>query len=95
MIIVFPYNFRIPDWKLMGYYSGLRILELMTVNKSYSLPPQPTDNDDPTFADRHKEKQHSLEVPLKNCTYINCRMSIRARNTFVPKGICINSLLLV
>ncbi len=37
VIIVHPYNFRVPDWKLMGYYAGLRVLELVTLNVSYSI----------------------------------------------------------
>jgi hypothetical protein len=83
---VFPFNFRIPDWKLMGYYSGLRVLELMTTNKNYSIAAGYPLEDNPTYVDKYKNRRPSLEVPLKDCTYIMCRMSIRNRNTYVPQG---------
>ena len=38
LIVVIPFNFRVPDWKLLGHIVGLRVLEYITLNSSYSLP---------------------------------------------------------
>lgn len=87
VIFVFPYNNRLPDWKLMSYYSGLRVLEIMTINSSYSihvrllfslLMPKPTETNWPTFQ-KNGQEYSTLNASLRECTYILCRMALRSR----------------
>ncbi len=75
MIFIHPYNFRVPDWKVLAYYAGLRSLELVATSKEQTIV-------HPGFSDYHLEL--SLDVPMIECAYTyGCRVRLRHHDTMV------------
>jgi hypothetical protein len=75
LILVIPFNFRVPDWKLLGHIVGLRVLELMTLNASYSIPHP---------GQSIPQRTRSLEKKLLDCYTYECRVNLRHDDTYVP-----------
>jgi len=71
LILVLPYNFRVPDWKLLAYYVGLRTLEIITLDPKYSLD----------VSGRTGEKY--IRSMLDGYKFEH-RVALKGRNTLVP-----------
>jgi hypothetical protein len=75
LILVIPFNFRVPDWKLLGNIVGLRVLELMTLNASYSIPHP---------GQSTPERVKSLAKKPLDCYTYKCRVNLRHDDTYIP-----------
>ncbi len=75
-LLVLPYNFRVPDWKLLGHLSGLRVLELISLNRNSSIT-------DPKFNIDPRQLENSLKTRMVQCYDLNCRFPLRHTSTII------------
>jgi len=72
VIFVFPYHFRLPDWKVLAYFAGLRSLEIVTLNASLA-----TDVSSPVVLEYYNQ-------PISACYQWLCRNLIKSIGVSVP-----------
>eukprot|EP01116_Phalansterium_solitarium_P024729 TRINITY_DN9145_c0_g1_i1.p1 TRINITY_DN9145_c0_g1~~TRINITY_DN9145_c0_g1_i1.p1 ORF type:complete len:589 (-),score=152.08 TRINITY_DN9145_c0_g1_i1:56-1750(-) len=74
LLLIYPPNFRAPDFKFLANSVGVRAVELQLLDKSLSLP-NPRDGPD---------QNKSLWTPMIECLGYWCRHPLKARDTHVP-----------